>query len=330
MRFSTAGLTRGPASRVALLVLSCAACQPAVATVHVRDLTIATGPQGGAFHTLAVDVARHLNGRLADLRILPRAAGGSTSNVSSVERSTDDCAFARADVAYAAYTHGTRLHRAPHTRLRAIAVMHRSVLHVVTSAGSRIRSLEGIRGTRVIYGRTAEDGEDAPVRLIDLLEAGVDLKEQDVHASVATFDDAAHALAVAATDVSLLRAGYPMPAVQRLAANNPIRLLDISPAVATKIRAQYPFYKPAIIPAETYEGQLESVSTVGVDNLLVCQRDLDEGMVHQVTRALFESLPTLAAVNFTAGQIDPDLAPTTPIPLHSGASRYYRERELFR
>jgi TRAP-type uncharacterized transport system substrate-binding protein len=45
---------------------------------------------------------------------------------------------------------------------------------------------------------------------------------------------------------------------------------------------------------------------------------------------LFESLPELAAANETAKQIDPDLAPTAPIPLHSGSARYYRERELLR
>ena len=29
-----------------------------------------------------------------------------------------------------------------------------------------------------------------------------------------------------------------------------------------------------------------------------------------------------------AGLIDPEQAPATPIPLHPGAARYYREREI--
>jgi TRAP-type uncharacterized transport system substrate-binding protein len=31
-----------------------------------------------------------------------------------------------------------------------------------------------------------------------------------------------------------------------------------------------------------------------------------------------------------AALIDPDQAPATPIPLHAGAARYYREREILR
>jgi TRAP transporter TAXI family solute receptor len=109
-----------------------------------------------------------------------------------------------------------------------------------------------------------------------------------------------------------------------------IRLLEIEPDAAARIRAQYPFYKRTIIPAGMYEGQREPVRTVSVDNLLVCREDLDEELVYQLTRTFFENLVRLAEDQEVAMQVDPDLAPASPIPLHPGAARYYRERELLK
>lgn len=70
------------------------------------------------------------------------------------------------------------------------------------------------------------------------------------------------------------------------------------------------------------------MTTLGVDNLLVCRADLDERLVHELTRVLIESLPELAKIHAAARGIDPDQAPAAPIPLHAGAARFYRERKL--
>ena len=95
-----------------------------------------------------------------------------------------------------------------------------------------------------------------------------------------------------------------------------------------RIRADYPFLKPAIIPRGTYTGQTGDIATVGVDNVLVCREDLPEEIVYRLTKAFFAALPELSRVHAAAMLIDPDQAPATPIPLHPGAARYYREREI--
>jgi TRAP-type uncharacterized transport system substrate-binding protein len=67
------------------------------------------------------------------------------------------------------------------------------------------------------------------------------------------------------------------------------------------------------------------VHTVGVDLLLVCRADLDKNLVYEVTRAYFEDTP-----ENIRRQTDPQRAPAVVIPLHPGAARYYREREVSR
>ena len=78
-----------------------------------------------------------------------------------------------------------------------------------------------------------------------------------------------------------------------------------------------------VIPRLTYPNQHEPVHTLGVDQLMVCRADLDEDVVYRLLDGYFATRPSTRP---------PDLerAPATPIPLHPGAARYYRQRELSR
>ena len=58
-------------------------------------------------------------------------------------------------------------------------------------------------------------------------------------------------------------------------------------------------------------------------------RDLDERLVYSLTKQLFVALEVLSQRG-ALRSMDIDQAPATPIPLHEGAARYYRERELTR
>ena len=70
--------------------------------------------------------------------------------------------------------------------------------------------------------------------------------------------------------------------------------------------------------------------TVAIDNVLICRAELTPDIVYTLARTLFEGLPSIASIHASARQIDPENGASTPIPLHDGAARYYRERELFR
>ena len=58
--------------------------------------------------------------------------------------------------------------------------------------------------------------------------------------------------------------------------------------------------------------------------LIVCRRDLDEQTVYRLTEQLFNVFPRLARVEATLRFLNLDEAPATPIPLHKGAARYFR------
>jgi hypothetical protein len=66
--------------------------------------------------------------------------------------------------------------------------------------------------------------------------------------------------------------------------------------------------------------------TIGLDGLLVCRSGLDTDL-YGVTKAFFQALPELSAFDAPPlRQMNPEDASATPIPLHEGAARYYREQ----
>jgi hypothetical protein len=93
-----------------------------------------------------------------------------------------------------------------------------------------------------------------------------------------------------------------------------------------RLRHDYPFFRSAIVPGGVYRGHPAAVPTIGVDNVLLCRSGLEEALVHDLTRQFFSALPSLSMLSF----MDLDQSPATPIPLHEGAARYYREWELSR
>jgi uncharacterized protein len=141
--------------------------------------------------------------------------------------------------------------------------------------------------------------------------------------------DAADQVAAGQLDALFVNASYPFdriePAMKRGA-----RLVPISGRPVDELINRYPFLRAVTIPAGTYPGQTAPVATVGVNVVLVCAADLSEPLVYDLTRSFFDALPLLAEAQPSLRLMDPEQAPATPIPLHDGAARYYRESELFR
>ena len=308
-----------------LALLSLAACTSTPAASTPVAVTIATGSPSGLYYPLGESLARIYNTRVPGVRATAMQTGASPANVHSLESGTADIGFALGDTAYMAYTEGTRLNASQHRRLRSIAVLYTNASHFFVTPGSRIRSLRDLAGARLAFGvATVTSGRS---RSVDLLLQAHGVNPASVEVRPETFAGIMEGLRAGTLDVGVISAGYPVPAIEA-AARAGLRFLNVDPLALERVREEYPFFLPLTIPPGTYSGQTAAVETIGVDNVLLCREDLDDELVYRLTRAFFEALPDLAATHPSAGLIDADLAPATAIPLHGGAARYYREREL--
>lgn len=314
----TLGVSFATAALAGLLVASCG---QAVSPPTRRTLRLTTGTPGAWFHPLGRALADAYMAAFPDLDIQVLESQGSVANVDALQRGAADVGLAYADVAYMAYV--GRLGDRPQafTELRGLAVLAIAPVHLVVGAHSAITSASDLRGKRVAVG-PAGSGSALTAQIV-LRALGIEASAVQVESL--QFNDAAARLTAGTIDAFFVTGINPIDAVRTATAAG-ARLLPLSGPPIDTLRREYPFFRRALVPGGTYPGHPESVHTIGVNNLLVCRRGLDEPTAHGLTRAYFAALPQLSMPT----HMDLEQAPATPIPLHEGAARYYRERELVR
>jgi TRAP transporter TAXI family solute receptor len=313
--------------RVCLLALTvfasaCSHAAPEPPRVRVR---LATGTPGGNFYALGEALAREYRRALPSVDIDVRPSDGSASNLDAIERGDADIGLSHADVTYLAFAGRLNDHRAGFTRLRGIAMLQIAAVHVVVRANSGIRTVAQLRGRRISLGRPSWGTSSTAALVLNAFGLGLG----DARVEPLRYDEAASRLASGELDALLVTGTYPLAAVTA-AASAGARILPLDGEAIDRLRRDYPFFSRAAIPAGTYPGQPNAIHTIGVHTLLVCRADLDEALVHDLTERLFAILPLLPTPEAPLGRMDLAHAAATPIPLHEGAARYYRERELIR
>ena len=210
-------------------------------------------------------------------------------------------------------------------QLRAITTLGVVPLHLVARARSGIKTVVDLRGRPVSLG--IPDGEAYRAAVAVLEAFGVNpgsIANRSLPAETAAVE-----LHAGRIDAMFVVSNYPAEAVREaLGAQSYLVAIDGPPA--DRVRARSGFLYPAYIPAGSYPGQTAAIRTLGIQNLLVTRRDLPEPVVYELTKQFFVALPKLSALVSSLRHLDVDRASATSIPLHDGAARYYRERELFR
>jgi TRAP transporter TAXI family solute receptor len=316
-------------SIVVCAVVSCccplSACAPAAEHHPPVSVSLITGPPGAGFHPLGLALLRELGVALPDLRFTMLESEGAVSNLEALQRGDADLGLAFADVTYGHYVGRLDRQVDPFQRLRGIVVLHLTEVHLMVRSGAGIRTIADLRNRAMAVGPRGS----GTTRTAALLLRSFGLSEDDVVQKWLPFMDAARHLVAGRVDAMFVNAGYPAESIQ-FGARAGARLLDVTGPVIDQLRAEYPFLHVAVIPGGIYPGHQRTVRTVGLRTLLLCRADLDEELVYRLTKGFFDVLPDVASTVPALRRMDLERAAALPIPLHSGAARYYRERELFR
>jgi uncharacterized protein len=307
-----------------VLIVGSLACGRVAAVPPTATVRITTGLPGMTFRPLGEALVAAYAKVLPDVQFRVVETEGSVTNVQHLQAGEAELGLALADVAYMAYSGRGSEFPMPARDLRGVAVLHPSAIHVLVPSHSKVRSIAELRG-RVGVGPT---GSGTAVTSA-LLLAAFGVSPSRVQNQSIPFIDASDALTDGRLDASFVVAADPVPAVRR-ATESGARLVNVAGPTVQRLRTEYPFFRPGVIPGGTYPGETQPVQTMLVDVLLLSRAGVDDALMRRLTSALFGALPALAASNDFLRLMDPNRAPATPIPLHRGAALYYRERELSR
>ncbi|MCX5108900.1 TAXI family TRAP transporter solute-binding subunit [Streptomyces sp. NBC_00378] len=286
-------------------------------------LTFSTGVRSGVYQRYGERLKGDLARDLPKVSIRLQTSEGSQQNIARVATGRADFTIATTD-ALATYL---RSGKPGADRLRGCVRLYDDYIQLVVPRDSEVRKVSDLRGKRVGVGQRGSGVRLVADRL--LTAAGLD-PAKDVTPVPAGIDTMPEQLEDGRLDAFFWSGGLPTSAVQELSDRFAIRLVPLEAPLVKKLQAaggSARYYRSAMMPADAYGNaqQDQAVPTVAVANVLVTTDRSDPALTEAFTRTVIDSRDRIGREVHAAQLVDLRTAIyTDPLPLHEGASRYYR------
>lgn len=289
-------------------------------------IAVATASMGGTYYPVGVGIAEILNTKVASVEARVEVTGGTVENPGLVNSGNSEIGLANTDMAYYALN-GQSPFKEKMPNLRGLFNgLAPGVVHYVVMENSGINKLADLKGKRIAVG---PQGNSTSLFFRNvILELG--MTWEDIKPSYLSFSDGVSALIDGKVDMAIVAAGLPSPAIKEIAATKKaFKILEFDNEFASAFLKKYPFYIRYNIPASTY-GLKADVQTVATQNMVMINSLLNEKLVYEITKAIFENIDILYKSHPSATNVKLESAWNTPIPLHPGAEKYFKEKGVIK
>jgi uncharacterized protein len=286
-------------------------------------ISVGTAPPGGAFFVVGGALAEVLNEHKGDRRwnVTAEATMGSQENIRRVARGELDFAVSNAAITYFAVRGEGEWDRKYDAR--TVMTLAPNVAFFITPTRSGVKKIADLRGRRVVVG-PAGSGMEA---FIQPLLAAHGVTYTDFTPLQATQTAAVDMLADGSAVAAFLGGAVPTASITQACSSQDIHFIPFEERARTELVQKYPFFNPATIPGGTYPGQTETFEALNVGSMhFITGAAVDEELVYQVTRTIYENREAVVAKHAAGRAINPqNVARNTGTPFHPGAIRYYKE-----
>ncbi len=286
-------------------------------------LKMGTAVEGAFYYDFGQQFAKMISDDSSDIQVEAKETAGTAANLRLLSKDYIQVALVQSDQAHNAYEAvGNYEGETANQDVRAVASLYPEVCQIIVRADSEIESIADLKGKKVSIGEE-ESGTEANAKQI-LLSYGLD--DTLVTEEHYSYEDAAAALEEGKVEAIFVTAGVQTHFVEELAQQCQVKLLSLDEEHMDNLIESYPFYSKQTISQDTYTGQEEEVSTVGVYAMLVVRADLEDDLVEEITKSLYESADDLAQYTPSKESFTPKMgASGVSIPMHQGAINYYKD-----
>ncbi len=285
----------------------------------------ASGGTSGTYYPVASAIAQVWGDTVEGLTVDVQATGASAENLNLLNNDDAEIAIVQNDVMYYANTATEGFaEAAPNEGFLTLGTVYPEVCQIVVAGDSGINTVADLKGKAVSIGAMGSGVESNAKQIL----AAAGLSVDDIQAQNLDFAESANAIKDGAIAAAFVTAGTPTTAVTELATTNDIRVLSLTDAEIATLCESYSFYTPYEISADVYNAA-EPTKTVAVKATLVVKADLDETLVYNMTKGLFENLDAVAAAHAKGAEMSLEGAVEgVSVPLHPGAAKYFAEQGL--
>lgn len=298
-----------------------------LAFAQQKFINILTGGQSGVYYPMGVALSQIYAKAMPNDKVTVQATKASAENLNLLQAGRGELAFTLADALSDAWKGNKEAgFAAPLTKLRAVAGIYSNYIQIVASENSGIKTLADLKGKRISVG-APKSGTELNARAV-LKAAGLTYADF-AKVEYLAFGESVELMKNRQLDVTLQSAGLGVSSIRDLATSTKILVVPVPAAVVTKIGDAA--YQPAVIPANTYDGQTTDVETVAIKNFLVSHQGVSDEDAYLMTKSLFDNLPTMvAAHNAAKGITLAQAMQGTIVTFHPGAEKYYREAGILK
>jgi len=287
-------------------------------------ISIGTGGTGGIYYPYGGGVAEIWNKYVKGVRAVAEVTGASVENVKLAHKGETVVGEVMGDVAVAGYK-GLSKFEGKKNDILSMAIMYPNLLQVVTLKKYGITDIEQIKGKNISSGSPGSGTNFMAETVFKALGIPLDSYKD----SRLSFTESANALRDGTIEVGVWSVGPGTSSILDLATTHDIHIISFTPEQQKKILAANAEYSSVDLAGGVYRGVDQAVPTIGVWNVMICQKSLPTDMVYQLVKTLYEHKDYLVKIHPSAAYTTPENAVKySPIPLHPGTIKYLKEKGI--
>lgn len=306
--------------RLGLISVLCLILAPAAAFA-ATFINLGTGTTGGTYYPVGAAMAKVWNTSIKDMRANAQSTGGTAQNLALLGKGEVEVIFADG-LYYFAYEGQGMFEGKPMKELRGLTPLYAEPIHFLVSKKSGIQTIADLKGKRVSVGAVGS-GTEVTVRA--LIEAAGLSFEKDIRAENLGLSDTASAFADGNIDAALTVGAVGIAGVVEIRTLDTAEFRELPQTLIAELGKKLPYYLPFDIPAGAYKGQDTPVKTAASWNVLVVTGKLEDQLVYEMTKALYEKKQDILNVSTRLTSMSAENLKYVQIPLHPGAAKYYKE-----
>ncbi|MCU7844395.1 MAG: TAXI family TRAP transporter solute-binding subunit [Candidatus Thiodiazotropha sp. (ex Monitilora ramsayi)] len=292
-----------------------------------RFIGIGTGGLTGVYYPTGTAICRVLNkGRKSHgIRCSVESTGGSIFNLNTIANGELDFGVAQSDWQYHAYQGSSKFSgQGGNKDLRAVFSIHSEPFTVMARDDSGIKTFKDLQGKRVNIGNPGS-GQRGTMEV--LMQSFGWTKDSFKLTAELKATEQSRALCDNKIDAMIYTVGHPNASIKEAATACDAHLVPVDGAEVESLIGAHSYYASAVIPGGMYQGSDDDTRTFGVKATLVTSSKVDEGVVYELVKAVFENLENFRELHPAFKHLQAaDMLKGNSAPFHDGAQKYYKEK----
>jgi hypothetical protein len=289
-----------------------------------KGVTIGAAPLGGTYFIWAGGFAKVMNDKVG-VQANVESTGGPNHNTQLVQAKQLDLGMVTSAIVYEAFggdlqgwTKGKK-----HPDVRVIFPMYTTYFQMYSLKKTNIKSIMDLNGKSVGVGPVGGTPATTWPKIFEV--AGVkpsritNASSADLNSQVKDGRIDAHGQAV----------GLPWVTITEIETTNDVNAYGVPVNVADKFIEKFPSFAKGVIPKGTYKSNpTEDLPSLTVWNFMIVHKDASDDFIYEVVKKTFENVDILIAAHPSAAEVKIENIAYSPIPLHPGAVKYYKEKGI--